>query len=219
MKKISAIVVSAALPLILALPVTAQSAFGIKGGAIFSKASVEESEGLDLSYLTAIGGGAFLRLGLGGIALQPEALYVRKGASVSGGDFDEATIDLKLDYIEVPVLLVLSFGSGEGAAPYGFGGGAVSFELGCNFAVEGGGLSTEVSCDDNTLDLELERKTTDMSAVVGGGIRIPSSFGAFLIEGRYTLGLTDLDDSGDTNSGFENRAIAAYAGLSFNIGG
>jgi hypothetical protein len=220
MKKLTVLVASFALPLILALPAVAQTAFGIKGGATFSKTSFEDDEGVELSYLTAIGGGAFLRLGLGGIGLQPEVLYGRKGVNVSGADLDEfASIDLKLDYIEVPVLLVVSIGSGGGAAPYAFGGGAVSFEVGCNFAAEGAGLSAVVDCDDNDLDLELERKTTDFSAVFGGGVRIPTSFGAFLLEGRYTLGLADLSDSGNSGEGFKNRAIAAFAGLSFTIGG
>jgi hypothetical protein len=40
-----------------------------------------------------------------------------------------------------------------------------------------------------------------------------------LIEGRYTLGLSDLDDSGGSDSAVKNRAIAVYAGVSFGVGG
>lgn len=192
--------------------------FGIKGGVTFSTVSVEDDEGVDISNLTAFGGGAFLRIPLGGIGLQPEALYVRKGASVTGNEFDGGSVDLKLDYIEIPVLLVVPIGTGD-IAPYLFGGGAVAFETGCTFSAESTGVSFDVDCDDNDVDLEVERKSTDFGAVFGAGLRLPAGSGSFLIEGRYTLGLADLDDSGSANGGFKNRSIAAFIGYAFNIGG
>lgn len=192
---------------------------GFKGGATFSKASVEDAGDVDLSYLTAIGGGVFLKLPLGSVGLQPEALWVRKGASVSGADFGAGTsVDLKLDYIEVPVLLVVPVGSGN-AAPYVFGGGAVAFETGCTFSLSGGGLNIDADCDNNDEDLELTRKSTDFSAVFGAGVRLPVGSGAFLLEGRYTLGLADLNDSGQSSESFKNRTFAAYLGYAINIGG
>jgi hypothetical protein len=58
----------------------------------------------------------------------------------------------------------------------------------------------------------------DYSAVFGGGLRFPTGSGAFLIEGRYTLGLADLNDSNDPDDGFRHRSIAVFAGYSFTLG-
>ncbi len=194
--------------------------FGIKGGATFATVSVNDPGGADIGNITRLAGGAFLRIPLGGLALQPEVLYMQKGASISDPQDGSISIDIKLDYVEVPVLIVVPIGSGEGAAPYVFGGGAVAFEAGCKFKGEGGGVSLDIDCGSaNQFELELQRKKVDFGAVAGAGVTIPAGSGAFLIEGRYTFGLLNIDDSGDSANSFKNRAGAALIGYSFNLGG
>ena len=214
----------AGLMVLLAGPASAQRGsrsleLGVKGGATFSTVSLEDEQDLELDHLTAFGGGAFLSIPLGGLYLQPEVLWVHKGARLSEGDLDELEIDLTLSYLEVPVLLVVPIGGGVGTSPYIFGGGAVSWETDCTFEAESEVGELEVDCDEGEeADLELLRKDMDYSAVFGGGLRIPTGSGAFLIEGRYTLGLTDLNDSDDPDDGFRNRSIAAFVGYSFTPG-
>jgi hypothetical protein len=207
-----------------AVPAAAQAgggmAFGIKGGALFSTASVSDDDGIDIGTYTSFGGGVFLSIPLGGVHLQPEALYLRKGASLSGEEVGDGDLDLHLDYVEVPVLLVVPLGTGTGASPYVFGGGAVAVEAGCEFTGEAEGISVTVDCDGgDDVDLEFERKKVDVGAVVGAGLRFPAGSGHVLLEGRYTFGLTNISDSGDDEDSFKNRSGAVFVGYSFPIGG
>lgn len=208
---------------VAAAPVSAQMMggrsmqIGVKGGLNFSKPSVEAPEA-DISTRTAAGGGVFLSIPIGGIYLQPELLYSQKGAKVTAGDGSDIDLTLKMDYIEIPVLLRVPLGSGSSVSPYLLGGGAVSFEASCKFSGESGGISIDVDCDGNDYELELQRKSTDFSAVVGAGVAIPAGSGAVILEGRYTLGLVDLNDSGDSNDSFKNRAGSVFVGYSFTVG-
>jgi len=218
------------LTLVLALaafgftPVAAQMGgsgrmFGIKAGATFATASVSDPGSAEIGTVTRLAGGVFLRIPLGSLAFQPEVLYMQKGASVTDPDELGGSLDLYLDYVEVPLLLVVPIGSGAGAAPYVFGGGTVAFEVGCKFKGEGGGISLDVDCDAaSQYDLELERKKLDFGVVGGAGITIPVGSGAFLLEGRYTFGLANIDDSG-TGDSLKNRAGAVMIGFSFSLGG
>lgn len=191
---------------------------GLKGGLTFSNISVDDDEGTDFGNLTGFGGGAFLRIPLGRVALQPEVLYLRKGTTASGGDLDDVELEVRLDYVEIPLLLMIPFGTGEGVSPYLLGGGAIAFEAGCEFGLDAGGVSLNIDCDEGEEeDVEFQRKSFDYGAVIGAGIQVPVGAGAFLVEGRYTFGLADLNDSGDDNS-VKNRSAAVMIGYSFTLG-
>lgn len=208
----------------LAAPVAAQMGsgleLGIKGGPTFSTVSVDDDEGADFSNRTAFGVGAFLRIPLGSmIAFQPELLYVGKGTKATGDDLEDVELGLELNYIEIPLLIQVPFGAGQGATPYLFGGASLAFETGCTFSLESEDVSLDVDCDEgDEQDLELERKKFDYGAVIGAGLRLPAGSGVFHIEGRYTLGLANLDDSGNSDDSFKNRSAAAYVGYSISIG-
>jgi len=173
----------------------------------------------DVSTRIAPGGGVFLSIPIGGVYLQPELLYSPKGAKVSDPESSDVDVTLKMDYVEIPVLVRIPLGSGASASPYLLGGGAVAFESSCKFKGEAQGVSIEADCDGGTdAELELQRKSTDFGAVVGAGVAIPAGSGSMILEGRYTFGLVDLNDSGDSQDGFKNRAGSVFVGYSFTIG-
>jgi hypothetical protein len=208
----------------LASPAAAQMGertleLGIKGGPTFSTVSVEDDEGADFGNLTAFGIGAFLRIPAGAVAFQPELLYVGKGSKVTEADFGgNVDLKIKLSYIEIPLLIQVPIGAGQGATPYIFGGASLAFETGCTFSAEGDGVSLDIDCDEgDEEDLEFQRKKFDYGAVIGAGLRLPAGSGAFLVEGRYTLGLADLNDLNEDNS-IKNRSAAVYVGYSLAIG-
>lgn len=191
---------------------------GAKVGVTFSTLSVEDDEGADIGTRTAFGGGAFLRIPVGRVAVQPELLYLQKGAEVSGEDFDDGSVTLKLDYLEIPLLLVVPIHTAGGVSPYLFGGPSIAFETGCSVALDTPGFDAEVDCEEGEdVDIEFERTKTDIGAVLGAGLRIPAGPGALLLEGRYTFGLRDLNDSDEDNA-LRNRSGALMVGFSLPIG-
>ncbi len=134
-------------------------------------------------------------------AIQPEALYVMKGASLALDVIGfSGTGTVKFDYLEIPVLAKVSVPTSSEAVPYVFAGPTFSFLLRAK-ATATGFPDTDVKSD---------FKTTDVGIAFGGGVQ----FGMFLAELRYTLGLTNIDN---TNSGIteKNRALAIMAGIRF----
>lgn len=224
MKNGSGLLIAVALLAGLAAPATGQMGSGLeigfKAGPTFSTVSVEDDEGVDFSNRIAFGVGAFLRIPLGSmIAFQPELLYVGKGTKATGEELEDVELGVELNYIEIPLLIQVAFGAGQAATPYLFGGASLAFETGCTFNVESEDVSLEIDCDEgDEQDLELERKKFDYGAVIGAGLRLPVGTGAFLIEGRYTLGLANLDDSGNSDDSFKNRSAAVYVGYSIAVG-
>ena len=225
MKKTAGFLVTTLLLAGMTTPAAAQMGsrsleLGVAGGINFSTVSVSDDEGVDFKNRTAFGGGLFLRIPVGSmLAFTPQVLYVGKGTKASGDDLDDAELTLKLNYIEVPLLIQVPFGAGAGATPYLFAGPTLAFEAGCTFGIESDAASLDIDCDEaDEQDLELERKKFDIGATVGLGLRLPAGSGAFLVEGRYTLGLSNLDDSGNSDDSFKNRSAAVYVGYSFFLG-
>jgi hypothetical protein len=207
------------LTLVAAAPLAAQGGLeiGAKVGLTSSTLDVETGDPIEIDRLTGFGGGGYLRIPLGSLALQPELLWMRKGASVSSPDFGDTTLDLKFDYVEIPLLLVIPISTQGGVSPYFFGGPAIAFEAGCEISAEGGGIDVTVDCDEGEdIDVEVERKKTDLGIALGAGIRIPAGAGGVLLEGRFTYGLTNLDDSAEDDT-IKNRSIAVLFGYSFPL--
>src|SRR5438874_12214726 len=115
-RKVRSAVVLTTLFLTLAPPAFAQGiqAAGLKVGVNFAKAVVASDTAATLENKTGAAAGAFVRLGLSRIAIQPEILFSMKGGQQpAGGD----EFHLKLNYLEIPVLLRLGMPLG-GFAPF-----------------------------------------------------------------------------------------------------
>lgn len=200
--------------LIAAAPVSAQSTrIGAKVGLTSATVTGDDAEGAE--SLNGFSGGVFATFQLSpAFAIQPEVLYMSKGASVDIED--EFTADLKLRYIEIPVLAKVSFGTGV-LRPNVFAGPAIAFRTGCEIEAGDGEFSGTVDCDDDELDIGAF-KTTDFGAVVGVGFDYDLGSAALLVDARLDLGLSSLDDTG-TDADAKNRAWSFLVGASFPVGG
>jgi hypothetical protein len=158
--------------------------FGIRAG--LNLASVN---GDDVSFdnvspenRVAFSGGLFAGIRVTpNFLIQPEVLYTQKGARYEAAG-EEA--EIKLDYVEVPVLLKGRFGSG-GVKPSVFVGPAVAFKV-----------SGKTEFQGEEEDVE-DVKSADFGIVFGAGLDLAVGSGAFTIDARYTLGLTTIADSPD----------------------
>jgi hypothetical protein len=210
------LIVAAACVAIVTPSLVAQSpTIGFKLGPSFSTLSSDEDEGQ--KTLTKFTGGGFIRFDMGNFGLQPELMYVSKGAKFS--DVEDGMAfegSLQLDYIEIPVLFVLPFGTGAGMAPHVYAGPAFAFEAGCSFGFSGGGFNVSADCDDGDGEFTGDRRKLDVGAMIGGGISVPMGPGAVLLEARYNFGLINLIK--DSNETLRNRSGAVLVGYSMPLG-
>ncbi len=148
-------------------------------------------------YCMAIGGFATMHQ-FGNFYLQPEVLYVEKGAR--GTFSNNAFLTLKLTYIEIPFLLKYKlFGSRKSGL--GIYAGPAANLL----------LSSKLG----NYDTKSYTMKIDGCVVVGGSFDIPSGTGYFSIDGRYNIGLTTIDDS-DYDLDIKNRVFSLTIGYAFS---
>ncbi len=192
------------LVLFMAFPSHAGSSFGIKGGLASANLTGKDIDSVKakLGYT----GGIALTLGGNAICLQPEALYVQKGAKY---DFMGEDIEFKLDYIEIPILLRLNLSQGT-STPYIYGGPAFAFNISAKVS------GTDSNGETVEEDIKDYVKDKDLGVVFGGGI----DFGQFTLEARYTMGLQTIDQSQDNEEEEEvkNATISVLVGFSFPMG-
>ena len=133
-------------------------------------------------------------------AIQPEAYYTMKGATLNINGFD---FTFSVDYIEVPVLLKLIIPvEGSNIRPSIFAGPSLGFNTTAKRKVEADGESQEEDIEDV--------KSTDFGLVFGGGVGIMIGKNELGFDIRYILGLSTVDDSPD------NLDIKSTV-ISFNI--
>jgi hypothetical protein len=180
---------------------------GFKLGGSMSKFSADGTTDT-YDFMTSFAGGGFVRFGFGRLGIQPEILSVTKGAEFDDSGAGGEDTSIKIEYVEIPVLLHFPLTYGASFAPYVFGGPAFAFEIGCE--------ESEVDCDEALSGLLPLRKGTDIGLSAGGGLAFAMGPGALLLEGRYTWGLTDIDES-ETFS-HKNRSILLLAGYSIPLG-
>ena len=220
------VVIAAGIITLACAQASAAQTVGFKVGPTFSKMDTSSED--ESKTLTSVGGGAFVRMGYRGLALQLEALALTKGSRLEesfpiyteegGEDQFEIERELRLSYIEVPLTVMLALGNG----PYLFGGGAVAFETKCEVSASLNGVEISGGCDDDAEFSEgenLRRQKVDFGLVGGAGFQFAVGPGHLLVEGRYTHGLTNLNDDPDDDTKMSNRSFAMFAGYSVAIGG
>jgi hypothetical protein len=178
---------------------------GVKAGVAFATLSEDSSQNLDLDSRKGIVAGGFVTWAVGErFGVQLESLFTLKGAA-----FDQAGITgtTKLDYFEVPLLFVASTGPirSSGTSLQFFGGPSSALKV----SAKGSGSFEGETVDVDTPDEDIE--SVDWGVVVGAGV----TFGPFLIEGRYTVGLSNINGDTSDQSKVKNRSLAVLAGVRF----
>jgi hypothetical protein len=215
MRRFSTVIIAGAAALAVSATSVDAQTIGFKLGASMSKFSVDGTTDV-YDFTTGFAGGGFVRFGFGRLGIQPEILSVTKGAEIDGGGTAGEDASIKIEYIEVPVLLHFPLTYGSSFAPYVFGGPAFGFDIGCEQSL--GGVETD--CDDESLGEDMfQRKSIDVGLAAGGGLAFAMGPGALLVEGRYTWGLTNINDNEGTDQvDVKNRSILLLAGYSIPLG-
>jgi hypothetical protein len=163
--------------------------FGVKGGLNVSSITKADQDGVNSKSLIGFHAGFFGEFMISDkFAIQPEVLYSAQGVKL---DFDGDKGDLKLDYINIPVM-----------AKY-YVADTFSLELGpqIGFLVSAKAKSGGVS-----EDVKDQVKSTDVSLGFGASYYFAEKF---MLGARYNLGLTrvqkDLatDEAQSKNSVFQ----------------
>jgi len=190
---------------------------GVKGGVNF--ADVGGDDVSNTKNKTGFIAGGFAEFMIGSMfAVQPEVLYSQKGFKIDDPDVDGK---LKLDYIEVPVLLKINVPiEGSKVHPSFYAGPAVSFKSSCKLQGEESGVSFDIDCDSPLIfDLigeELPIKSTDFGVVFGGGISFDVGGAEVGVDVRYNLGLTKFVDT-DPQLDAKNRVISIMGTVGFSL--
>ncbi len=189
--------------------------FGVKVGLSVSRLKVSNQWDF-LDSRTALAGGGFLVIDLPGFwAIQAEALYVPKGATdeISGTDENGLptgifTMTYQINYLEIPVLVRASLGS---SPVYLIAGPALAFKLSSKIT---NGDMPEILQDPIAGDQDWEGLTdTDFGLVFGVGAALPTGFGEIVFDARYTMGMSNIDDTGGWET--KNGAFLLMAGVAF----
>jgi len=180
----------------------AQWSIGILGGPNFADLEIvfnnETSTNHDIKSETMFGVGGFLGLSLNEyLSVRLEPMYLKKG-----GIFTEPSIpDISIESNQLELSLIFKVGIGKEIQPYILGGVSISFVLDASIETESAGLLL-------VGDLTEIIKRTEYGAVFGAGISIPVWEGSAFIEGRYVMGLSNLNKGGTVNLTYDNLVVA-----------
>ena len=186
-------------------PITAQMQIGPKAGLNIANVVGDDVEVLNLDSKTGFNGGIFFMFQFGDLfAIQPEAYYTMKGATLSGENSD---ITFSLDYIEVPVLLKLIIPvGGSNIRPSVFAGPSVGFNT-----------TAKIKSESAEQDVKEDIKSTDFGLVFGGGIGIMIGKNELGFDIRYILGLSLLDDTSSNADDIKNAVISFNMYFGFSL--
>jgi len=211
----------------LATNASAQASFGLRGGVNLSTWTIngeaEEELGDFQKNRTSLLFGVISEIRFSdNLAIQPEINFIQKGTRFEESETDPVLgnasfkLDYILNYIEVPVLL-------KGGA--GFGAGRIDVLAGPSFGYAlNGKQKSEITflgmTEKETEDIDFkedEVSRTDFGLQFGAALSLNLGSSAKLfVDGRYLLGLTNLNTSENTSSDDwtpRNRGIALTAGV------
>lgn len=192
--------------------------FGFKGGYNYSSFNGEVAKDNTLKGLSGFYVGALLELPLGDVlSLQPEVIYSRQGAAWEK-DYNVPILgkgslknDLRLDYLNIPVMAKVNLGPLflQGGVQFGFLVGKPE----TSSTVNGRRITEEVDKD--------AYASFDFGVGAGLGVNLNQHF---FIEARYTHSLTNALDP-DNNSlknarisddnNFKNAVLSVGLGVKF----
>jgi len=179
---------------------------GLSLGDVPKVGDLIQAEGFDTSLRTGVAAGGFVTWRFeGGLAIQPEVLFTQKGVKATFRE-DSASVDVEVrtDFIDVPVLVRYTFGQG-GTRGYVFVGPSFDFKVNAKTKASAMGFSDEEDIGEDVKDLEL-------ALVFGGGMQ----FGPVLVEARWSEGLTNLSkESGDDSPEIKSRTFLVLGGFQF----
>ncbi|MGM0461027.1 MAG: porin family protein [Fibrobacterota bacterium] len=176
----------------------------------------DDADDLDADMLVAPIGGAALEIALTEqMSIQPELLYSMKGFKVEEeqdfmGEIIEYSSTVKVSYLEIPVYGKFSF-TAEGVQPFVYAGPALGIRLAATQEWEAGDDEGDDDIKDDTAPINF--------GIAGGfGVAIPAGAGKVVVDGGYTLGLTEIHDTDEGSSDIKSNNINFSVGYAIPIG-
>lgn len=124
---------------------------------------------------------------------QTGAVFSPKGVKAEEGNAD---IELKVDYVDVPLLVRIAVPVGSTIHPVLLLGGTAGFKTSCSLEGEEGGVSVDVDCDEQGFELDV--KSFDFGLTGGAALDFFVADGMVLSPFvRYTHGLTEIAEGED----------------------
>lgn len=179
----------------------AQIGIGARGGVTYAEVIFDNENDMTFTpdYNLGLTGGIVLEIGLMDyFSIQPEINFIQKGykLDIIFGDAIKYETKTYLNYVEIPLLLKGKFGN---ESVKGF------VMAGPSFGYAFDGITKVKDGEDEDVDFD-NIKRADLGLQFGVGAGVAAGPGTLFLDGRYGLGLTDLNDienaEGFKNSGF-----------------
>src|SRR5262245_45685094 len=177
---------------------------GVHGGVTFGtlanlKNALDFGGPVDIERRTGAVIGPFVAFPINEtVALQVEALFATKGATPTDGTNE---FKIRLGYLDLPVLLRLATPSTQ----------RFYVLFGPSFNINVSAETIDVIASEAKDDVKDEIRNAEFGLVFGAGV----AHKAFLVEGRYSAGLTDVADTPRVTAPIRNRGFAILAGVRF----
>lgn len=171
---------------------------GAKGGLNF--ATISDGD-FDTRTGFVVGGFAKFNIPDSPLSIQPEALYSQQGGERNGNQ-------VRLDYLQVPVLFKFALTQGGTVEPNVFGGPYAGLRL---IAEQDGGTGGLFGSGTN---IENQTQQVDYGLAFGTGLDIEVGNSIFTMDVRYNLGLSDVFN----NEPGKNRVLSITFGISLPSG-
>jgi hypothetical protein len=217
--------IAALVALFFSMPASAQHRIGVIGGLNIANVDAEFDDAtMDVSNKTVFGFGGVVDLRLNEhFSLYVQPLYQQKGALVTQLN-ENLDFPFKFAFLELPVFLKAEFGST--VRPYLFAGPTVGYLLSADIEGKYSGITFKGDLKEVTEDL-------DFGLGFGAGVSYPISTVSIFVEGRYVLGLVNMQKGGtfEISAGpivkeitwdkdvdaYKNRGIQIMAGVTFAL--
>ncbi len=170
---------------------------GVKAGVNIAKIKiVDDVDNPDVKSLIGAVGGLFVGKQLTDmVGFRVEGLFSQKGAKNAEAGEDQK---FKTTYVDVPVLLTLGPASTSDTRFHVFTGPQFSFNT-----------KAEIEFQGQTEDLDAAVKSTDFGWVLGAGLEK----GRITADARYTLGLSNIFETGMGFGEAKNRVFSVMIGV------
>lgn len=196
MKKYGALVLAVLSVALFASQAQAQGVtYGLKAGLNLADVAFKTSETDMPDFKSQMGfvEGIFVNFKLGPVTIQPELLYSQRGTKWNEYTGEDAVVTghMRLNYIEVPVLVKYSFLSGP-AKPFILAGPSIAFLMKSAWGIDVD-YTDPASMDYNyAYDFKDYLKKTDFAGVFGIGVDYKLPKFVVSLEARYYLGFTNV---------------------------
>lgn len=197
---------TASFPLSAQMSAASTARVGVMGGA--SSTTIGGKDAEDTDRRTGLLAGVYLVKPIAGsLSLRPELLFSQKGVKTTFAEDElQGDVDLKLSYIDVPVLLQLEPSTQGAARPHVYAGPSFGFKTNCELEASSGEESGSIDCDDG-----FDLKSFDLGGVIGAGIGFPLGGVGATIGARYQHGFSDIAKEASV----KNRVFSLYASIEF----